>query len=380
MKNNFSYWEKNTFFEQVDLVIVGSGIVGLFTALEIKRKNPNWKVVVLERGILPNGASTKNAGFCCFGSLSELMDDLNHFSLEESVDLVKMRFEGLQKLRFELSDEAIGYNPCGGFELFSENDLNILNKCAENIEKYNQLFSDFIGNEVYSINSNLISRNGFSNYVRYIIGNSYEGSIDTGLMMFNLLKKAYLNDIIVLNNILINHYEETENEVKIFSKELNFSAKQLIITTNGFARQLLPDLDVQPARGQVLVTSPIKDLKLNGTFHYDRGYNYFRNINDRVLLGGGRNLDFKGENTTEMETTQLIQDHLEKMLREDIIPGKDFKIEYRWSGIMGVGSEKIPIVKPVGKNVFVAVRMGGMGVAIGSKIGEKGAQMLIENR
>lgn len=380
MKNNFSYWEKNTFFEKVDLIIVGSGIVGLFTALEIKRKKPQWKVVVLERGVLPNGASTKNAGFCCFGSLSELLEDLEHFSLEESVQLVKLRFDGLNKLRTELGDEAIDYNSCGGFELFTKNDHKLFDKCANNIEKYNQLFLEIIGKNIYSVDEKLIDKNGLSSNIKWMIKNSFEGSIDTGKMMFNLLKKAYLNDIIILNNSLINKFEEDEKEVRVFIKELNFSASQMIITTNGFARELIPELDVQPARAQVLVTSPIKNLQLEGTFHYDRGYKYFRNVKDRVLLGGGRNLDFSGENTTEMEITNNIQNHLENMLREVIIPGKEFKIDYRWSGIMGVGAEKKPIIRTVRKNVFVAVRMGGMGVAIGSKIGELAAQMLIENK
>jgi glycine/D-amino acid oxidase-like deaminating enzyme len=312
--------------------------------------------------------------------MSELLDDLNHFTLEDSVELVKLRFEGLNKLRTELGDENIGYQPCGGFELFAETDKKIFEKCEENIEKYNQIFSEFIGNEVYASDSKLIQKNGLYHNVKYLIKNSFEGCIDTGKMMVSLLKKAYLNDIFILNNSRISRIEESDSGVRVFSESVSFEASQLIITTNGFAREMIPELDVQPARAQVLVTSVIEGLDLNGTFHYDRGYNYFRNIDGRILLGGGRNLDFEGEMTTEMEITDRIQTYLETMLREIIIPGKKFTIEYRWSGIMGVGKEKKPIIKPVGKNVFVAVRMGGMGVAIGSKIGEKAAQMLIENR
>lgn len=380
MKNNFSYWEKKTFFEKVDVVIVGSGIVGLFTALEIKRKKPSWKILVLERGMLPDGASTKNAGFCCFGSLSELLDDLNHFSLEESVNLVKLRYEGLHKLRAELGDDSIGYQPCGGFELFSDKDENIFHNCLLNIQKYNQLFVDFIGPEIYSEAPDIANKNGFSEKVKFMIKNQYEGSIDTGKIIFNLLKKVQSNDIIILNNSIIQKFEESEGKVRIWTDSLELEAAQMVITTNGFARQLVPQLDVKPARAQVLVTSPIENLQMNGTFHHDRGYNYFRNIDGRILLGGGRNLDFEGETTTEMEITDTIQQHLEQMLREIIIPGKTFQIEYRWSGVMGVGSEKRPIIQPVGKNVFVAVRMGGMGVAIGSKVGEMAAKMLVENR
>ena len=84
---------------------------------------------------------------------------------------------------------------------------------------------------------------------------------------------------------------------------IEFSAKKLIVCTNGFAKTLLPELNVEPARAQVLVTKPIKNLPIKGTFHYDCGYYYFRNIGKRILFGGGRNLDFVGENTMEMHTT-----------------------------------------------------------------------------
>jgi gamma-glutamylputrescine oxidase len=376
MNQNFSYWENQTFFNRIDVCIVGSGIVGLFTALEIKRKRPDFKVVVLERGFLPDGASTKNAGFCCFGSLSELLDDLNRFTIEESVELVKMRFEGLKKLRKELGDEAIGYDACGGFELFSENDREIFDKCADNIGKYNRLFKEAIGEEVYKIDNDAGSRNQLSSNIKYVIINKYEGSIDTGKMISALLKLVQLNDIIILNNIEIKDYLDNGNEVVLKTGKIDLKTKKVIFTTNGFAKQLLPELDVVPARAQVLVTSPIEGLKLKGTFHYDRGYNYFRNIDGRVLLGGGRNLDFETETTTEMSTTRLIQDYLENMLRDLIIPDKKFTIDYRWSGIMGVGSIKKPIIKMVKPNVYVAVRMGGMGVAIGSKVGELAAEMV----
>ncbi len=73
---NFSYWELKNWFTNVDFTIVGSGIVGLHCALALRERFPESKILVLEKGILPQGASTKNAGFACFGSLSEILDDL----------------------------------------------------------------------------------------------------------------------------------------------------------------------------------------------------------------------------------------------------------------------------------------------------------------
>jgi hypothetical protein len=71
-----------------------------------------------------------------------------------------------------------------------------------------------------------------------------------------------------------------------------------------------------------------------------------------------------------------IQNHLEYLLKTMILPNTAFEIEHRWSGIMGVGNEKKPIIKPISNNVIAAVRMGGMGIAIGSKVGEIVAKIL----
>lgn len=73
---NLSYWERETFLKNIDVLIVGSGIVGLSAALHLKEKSPSLNVVIAERWTFPFGASTKNAGFSCFGSVSELLDDL----------------------------------------------------------------------------------------------------------------------------------------------------------------------------------------------------------------------------------------------------------------------------------------------------------------
>ena len=158
------------------------------------------------------------------------------------------------------------------------------------------------------------------------------------------------------------------------------TTKKLLLATNGYTQDYLSDL-VTPARAQVLITEPIPGLNIKGTFHLDQGYYYFRNIDQRILLGGGRNLDFEGEQTTLEQTTEQIQGALERMLREVILPdlpGHAIGIERRWSGIMGVGPQKKPIVNTLAPNVYCGVRLGGMGVAIGAEVGQKLAELATE--
>ncbi|RME93400.1 MAG: FAD-binding oxidoreductase, partial [Bacteroidetes bacterium] len=108
-----SYWEWDSFFRDIDVLIIGSGIVGLSAAINLKEQNTKLRIVVLDRGPLPIGASTRNAGFACFGSLSELEDDLQHSSREDILQLIQLRYEGLQRLRRRYGDEAIGYEALG---------------------------------------------------------------------------------------------------------------------------------------------------------------------------------------------------------------------------------------------------------------------------
>jgi glycine/D-amino acid oxidase-like deaminating enzyme len=183
--------------------------------------------------------------------------------------------------------------------------------------------------------------------------------------------------VTVLNNIGITGHERTGDFLRLHTdRHLSFTTSQLLVCTNAFARQLLPQLDITPARGQVLVTSPIEGLPFKGTFHYDEGFYYFRNLGNRVLLGGARNKAFEAEATEQMSTTPEIQDELERFLRDTILPGRNYTIDHRWSGIMGMGSEKMPIVRAIDKQICCAVRMSGMGVALAPIVGERVARLM----
>ena len=100
----FSYWERTAFTGGADVIVIGSGLVGLSAALHLKTQEPSLKVLVLERGFLPTGASTKNAGFACFGTVSEQLEGLKRSSDEEVAQLAGYKWRGLQRLRKNLGD------------------------------------------------------------------------------------------------------------------------------------------------------------------------------------------------------------------------------------------------------------------------------------
>jgi gamma-glutamylputrescine oxidase len=375
---SLSFWERETYFKNLDVIIIGSGIVGLNAALELKHRKPELRITILERGVLPMGASSRNAGFACFGSPTELLEDLKNHSENELFSLVEKRWKGLLRLRKNLGDQRIDFHNWGGYDLF-ETEQEFM-KCADRLDYLNKCLAPITGKkETYRVSDESIARFGFRR-IKHLIVNTEEAQIDTGKMIHTLIALARQKGIEIINGFTIKSFQDKGNQVIVFTTdEQQIICKTLIIATNGFAKQLLPQVAVNPARAQVVITYPIRNLKLQGTFHYNRGYYYFRNIGDRVLLGGGRNLDFKTEETFEFGLTKLVQDKLDELLKTMILPYTDYQIDMRWSGIMGIGPEKKSIVKEISKNVFCAVRMGGMGVAIGTLIGEEVAALVSES-
>ena len=175
-------------------------------------------------------------------------------------------------------------------------------------------------------------------------------------------------------------YEELASSAKLSVQvgieKVTLAAQQIAFCTNAFSKSLLPDLDLKPGRGMVLVTKPVKGFSLQGTFHYHGGYHYFRGVGNRLLLGGGRQLDLPGETTTEQGINDTIFSQLQQDVHDFIAPGKDLEIDYAWSGVMAFGANKKPIIQRVSPRISVAARLGGMGIAIGTRVGAELAELL----
>lgn len=375
----FSFWERESLFTAPDIIVLGSGIVGLHAAIHLKLKSPTLSVTVVERGFLPYGASTRNAGFACFGSASELLADLETHDEATVLQLLEKRWKGLQRLRQLLGDSVIDYEPLGGHEVFQQEDLSMYDKCMDQLPYLNDLVAAATGKQhVFSEASEKIPAFGFQG-VDHMLLNREEGQLDTGKMMRALLLKAQQLGVELLTGVTIAAVEHTEKQVVLLTENgFRLNCRQVLVATNGFAKLLYPDLEVEPARAQVFITHPIPGLQLRGSFHYDAGYYYFRNVGDRILLGGGRNLDFRGERTTQMQLTANIQQRLEQLLHQMICPYTKASIDMRWSGIMGMGDSKSTIIRRLNERTVCAVRMGGMGVAIGGLVGEEAADLLLQ--
>jgi glycine/D-amino acid oxidase-like deaminating enzyme len=374
-----SIWEQEAFFAPQDVVIIGSGFAGLWSAFYLKKLRPRLKVTVVEKSLVPGSASTRNAGFACFGSLSELDEDTRRMGVDAMLNLVEMRFKGLQRIR-KYFHNVTDYDHCGGYELFDDEMKYTLSDLRDAADYLNVLLKPITGKKnSFCLADKKLAAFGFIN-TKHLVKNNGEGYLHPGKLSRCLLQAVQGMGVQVFSGVKIESLQRKDGLLQVTGGAgLSFSAASVLVCTNEGSDDLLPGMPITPARGQVLLTSPIKNLGFRGAFHADAGYYYFRNLGDRVLLGGARNKAFDDERTRDTITSPFIQAELERYLAEIILPHAKgtYTIERRWSGIMGMGAEKTPSVKELQPRIFCATGLGGMGVAVAPIIGHRAAKLLL---
>jgi gamma-glutamylputrescine oxidase len=380
-----SIWERESFYGKTDILIAGSGLMGLWTAFELKRLHPNLNITIAEAQPIPALASTRNAGFACFGSPSEMYADIQQLGEDAVFAIFEMRFKGIEKIKSTFGEEAIGYDPCGGFEVFGEDANWQGGLLQEKLLKLNRELSGITGlDSTFEDASNLLQTNQLSEF-KTMVGNRLEGGLHSGFLvqaLQNFLARQGVR--FLFGHSVENVFGEAGNlQAALVTGTRRLSSikcRCFLWATNAALSKLqgMEDL-IAPARGQVIVSPPIENFQLKGTFHYDEGFYYFRNIGNRLLLGGARNVAFEEERTDHLEPTKRIREALEGFIRMHIPQAAEaLKAPgwMHWAGIMGMARHKQPFVTGVAPGVYAAFACNGMGVAVTPILAEAAAEQL----
>jgi glycine/D-amino acid oxidase-like deaminating enzyme len=310
------------------------------------------------------------------------MADVKEMGEEKMLELVNMRYAGLRKISKTFNSERIDYKNFGGYELFEKDGQFDKQKLEKDSKYLNKVLRKSLNRDrTFQLADKKIKKFGFAG-LNHLVENKLEGQLHSGKLTQALIKDLQKKGVEFLFGVEVKGFEKASGKIELETNQyFNLSASQLIFCTNTFTGKLLPELEVTPARGQVLVTAEIPQLDLKGTFHYDEGYYYFRNLGKRILLGGARNKFADEERTTDLNTSNNIQSELERFLRTIILPGREnISIDYRWSGIMGMGREKTPTIGEMEPNIFCAVAMGGIGVAVSPIVAEQVSKLLLRKK
>lgn len=355
-----SFWQQKMIPEAFDYLIVGGGFTGLFTALMLKQKHAKASIAVADLSGGKNGASVRNAGFACFGSPSEVLYDVDIMGEEDAFGLFEKRWEGIRFLEKEFG-QACEFQGVLGYEVFPSAKRALFEKCVESISSLNLKLKRITGlDKTYEVDN---QNHGFSDLVHQIHIKG-EGQLNPARLHSHLRELCSKAGVIFQDNFSAQSLSQAGQFWTVEGEQYSLGGQQVINCTNGFTNSWISMPHVLPARAQVLITKPLKKMPINGNFHMDEGFFYFRNVGNRLLLGGARNVDIKGETTTDLEVTTTIQDALEQVLQTHIFPNEEVEIEHRWSGIMGIRANKKPQVEMHDTRLWSIVGLSGMGVAL----------------
>lgn len=366
IQTNRSYWEKELYDQEYDLIVIGAGLTGQSMAHFYKKEHPHHRVLVIDRGFYPIGASTRNAGFACFGSVTEHISDMEIEEEPKIIDRIRRRITGLHLLRRTLGDDNIEYQEPGAYEIFK--DPEVYDHALKFLDKVNGWLVEAADmHKVYQP----LRINGYD-----AIQIKGEGCLHPGKMIKTLHQK----------NIAIGVEFRWQSQVQSLDTDggsleleggITLKSRQMAVATNSFSASLLPDIEIQPGRGFVFVTQPIENMPWKGTYHYDRGYYYFREVGEnRLLLGGARCLDIDGETTSTFGTNEKIRDHLIEFANDVLRLPSGWEIDQEWSGIMGFTPSKSPVLERVSDKVIAVAGLSGMGVALGMQLGKEAAGLI----
>ena len=144
-----------------DVVIVGGGFTGLWTALTLKERNPDLSVAILEAYRLGDGASSRNGGIV-HGYWQSLASNIRAFGTDAALDLALLGSKAQQSFKAYASEPGrnVDWKEAGNLRVATcaaqEKSLaDFLQKCQGlGVEKYIQPLnsaqvSEIIGSKVF---------------------------------------------------------------------------------------------------------------------------------------------------------------------------------------------------------------------------------------
>jgi glycine/D-amino acid oxidase-like deaminating enzyme len=381
-RRSYSFWETSEKIAPVsiktafpnkfsDVLIVGAGFCGSWLAYFLKKGNPALRISVVERDFIGFGASLRNAGFLSCGNLSEWWEDSQELTWEEMLATFLAGIQGMQIIR-ENFGHAVSAHRCGSidFDPLTEEKQEFLCRLNESLNGY--FPKPFFEMRDVQLAGQTLSR----------VFAPWDGEANPAILLSALHRKLEELGIQLCWKKEVRNLGKGEAVVASETEQKTVRYGHAFLCTNAFARRLNPQSQVVPARGQVIVTAPCQTQTTRALGYFRSGYDYFRFIGDRLLVGGGR-LDFKEkENTDAVEVTQDVREYLTALARR-IIGHSDFSIEAHWSGIMGMrngkhaSAEDLLKIPPIDSQTSELAGFGGWGVVLTPYIAKQSASSFL---
>jgi glycine/D-amino acid oxidase-like deaminating enzyme len=351
--------------EEVDVAVVGGGIVGLSTAYWLGRAGR--RVVVLEAGSLAGRASGRTAGFLLTGSAEPYTALVASAGEPTARRFWEISAENRELLRAEILDPGrvdCEFVPEGSW-VVALPDTGQEEALRESAERLLALGFDLAWRDA----SEVRRASGSA-----LLGGGLYQPRDGGLDPVRLCRGiARLSGADVRTGFPVRAIEPAGERVRLVSDAGELLAGQVVLALNAYIAELVPGLaaEIRPVRAQMFATAP-GPRPLTGVWYVNDGYEYLRQLPDGTLLLGGCRWAARETEVGTLETpTGTVQGALEHFLAETFPHLADRPIRQRWAGTMAFTADGLPRIGTVPEipAALYAAGMNGHGMSLGFATG-----------
>ena len=327
--------------KETDLVIIGGGFTGLWTALLASEANPGRKIIILESETVGYGASSRNGGFCDASLTHGLENGVSHWP-KEMPTLVRLGRENLKGI-VETTER---HNIDCDIEKTGEINVAVKQWQVEQLLQSANLAKSF-GGDVQLLDSNAVKEQ--VNSPTYLAGLwNRDGAImlDPGKLVRGLQDAVTALGVAIFEKSPVIDLTKSGNKIVVSTQNGQISADRVVIATNAF-NPVLKKIRryVIPVYDHVLVSEPLSSSQLQSLNWSNRQgigdsgnqFHYYRlTKNNRVLWGGydahyyfGNRMGFQVENNDQ--TCGMLAEHFFETFPQ--LEGLSFT--HKWSGPIG---------------------------------------------
>ncbi|MCP4327437.1 MAG: FAD-binding oxidoreductase [Alphaproteobacteria bacterium] len=367
-------WPPLTGRVAVDVCIVGGGLAGLTTALELQRRGRS--VAVLEANRVGWGASGRNGGIVSPGFALGLTNIVRKVGLDDAVSLYRLSMQGVSFVRNTIRVLGIEHA-----DMIESGLINVIRyDDADGLTREQELLSGKFGHEVEVWPTSKVRQ--LLQTERY-----YQALFDRSSFHFHPLNyaRALAEEIDRQGGQLFEESPALANNddgaaVEVRTPTGIVTAREIVYACGGYTGPLNRRLSrsILPIATYVVVTEPaakqVSDVVRTAAAVIDnrRASDYYRILSDGRLLWGGRI-------TTKTSRPSHLADLLLNDIRSVYPQLNCLRIAAAWSGLVGYATHMMPQLGRLDDRSWYCSGFGGHGVNTTAICGHLIATAIAEN-
>ena len=352
-----------------DLLVIGGGFTGLWTAIQAKEQDPTCDVVVIESATIAHGGSGRNGGFIS-ASLTHGLAHGEHIWPKEMATLTKQGRDNLNAIAQFVKADGIDAD----LRLVGKTAVALTDHALAALPGMLEIHQRW-GEDVQLLNRDEMQADVHSpTYLGGLRVRSGGGLMDPAKLSWGLKESALKRGVRIYENTRATFISvNRDDHVSVQTNIAAIRAKKVAIATNGFT-PLLKRLRYRmlPIFDHVLVTEPLTPSQLDsigwaqnqGLTDIGNQFHYYRRTPDDRILWGGYDAIYHRGNNTDPRLEHRDSSHL--LLATQFFATfpqlEGLRFTHKWAGIIDSTSRFTPAIgTAMGGKVAYAVGYTGLG-------------------